>query len=299
MKFGKVYDIKDIDFSLPPDSQFNSSGNSVKKDIDIFIGATGWSMKEWVGHVYPQKSKSKDFLHHYTRQFNTIELNTTHYRIPAVDTINKWREQSAVDFHFCPKIPQTISHSRDLDASDQFLSLFCERISGLEDKLGCCFIQLPPYFDHSRLALLEHFLKRFPQEIPLAVELRHESWFASDQSEWLDLLQRFNRSAVVTDVAGRRDVLHMGLSNTTTMIRFVGNNLHPTDQQRAEDWARRLLHWSRQGLQKAYIFTHEPDNILAPELADIFCKSIQQEMGHTVRGPEFIKESTGEQMKLF
>ena len=299
MKFGKLSDISQVDFSLPVDNQINSHFSPSKMTTEFYVGATGWSMKEWVGRLYPKGTKSKDFLHHYSQQFNTIELNTTHYRIPTQETIINWREQSAEDFHFCPKIPQSISHSRDLDLNDNYLTLFCNNIIGLGDKLGCCFIQLPPYFDRSRLNILENFLKRFPKEIPLAIELRHETWFNTETKEWADLFQRYDRSAVITDVAGRRDVLHMELTNLTTMIRFVGNDLHPTDQQRSEAWCHQLKRWSEQGLKQVYIFTHEPDNLLAPEMAEIFVAGLNKKLGIKVRGPAFIDESKGQQMSLF
>lgn len=299
MKFGKLPDISQVDFSLPADSQRNSILPSSNNKTSFYIGATGWSMKEWIGRLYPKGAKPKDFLRHYCRQFNTIELNTTHYRIPSEDNIIKWREESTDDFRFCPKIPQSISHSADLDVNDQFLSLFCNRILGLKEKLGCCFIQLPPYFDDARLPILEHFLKRFPPEIPLAVELRHETWFNGSSNSWADLLQQYNRSAVITDVSGRRDVLHMELTNPTTMIRFVGNDLHPTDLARTADWCHRLKTWSENGLENAFIFTHEPDNLLAPEMAEIFVRQLNRELGIEVRGPAFRDETEGEQMSLF
>ncbi len=283
MEFGKLPDISNVDFYLPPDSPFNSPRQN--QELACYVGATGWSMKQWIGSFYPKGAKPGDFLHHYTRQFNTIELNTTHYRIPDPVTVEKWRETAAADFRFCPKIPQTISHSKDLDASGDLLSLFCKNIAGLGEKLGCCFIQLPPYFDVSKSSLLEDFLQRFPAEIPLAIELRHESWFADLHPSWPELLAKYNRAAVITDVAGRRDVLHMTLTSPVTVIRFVGNNLHPTDYQRAADWAQRLHQWQAQGLEKAYIFTHEPNNVLAPELAAHFTTILSQTLGIDHSGP--------------
>ncbi|MFK7806526.1 MAG: DUF72 domain-containing protein [Saprospiraceae bacterium] len=299
MKFGKLPDISLVDFSLPPDSSRNTVPVSDSKQTDFYVGATGWSMKEWVGRLYPLGTKAKDFLTQYTKQFNTIELNTTHYRIPTEELIEKWYKESTEDFRFCPKIPQSISHSRDLDLNDKYLSLFCKNIVGLKEKLGCCFIQLAPYFDSERLPILENFLKRFPPEIPLAVELRHESWFDGTNTSWADLLRKYNRTAVITDVAGRRDVLHMELTNSTTMIRFVGNDLHPSDKYRTAEWVERLKRWSEVGLKEAYIFTHEPDNLLAPEMADIFVERLNKETGLNVRGPIFRDENDGKQISLF
>ena len=165
MKFGKLSDISQVDFKLPidPESTKVVLGNLSKAEKPIlYVGCTGWSMKEWVGTVYPATAKVKDYLTHYAKQFNTIELNTTHYRIPNIQTIDNWRQQSAADFRFCPKILQAISHSRELGFGTGRTLAFCESIQGLEEKLGCCFMQLPPYFGIDRLGLLERFVESFP-----------------------------------------------------------------------------------------------------------------------------------------
>ena len=258
-------------------------------------------MKEWVGKTYPKGAKSGDFLKHYGRQFNTIELNTTHYRIPDQAVVERWYEQTPADFRFCPKIPQTISHSRNLGLDNPAFRLFCSNIRLLKEKLGCCFMQLPPFFAANRLPLLESFLQQFPTTIPLAVEVRHESWFSSqDASEALfDLLETYDRTAVITDVAGRRDVAHMQLSNGTTMLRWVGNGLHETDFSRTDEWIDRLKLWAVAGLETCYIFPHEPDNILAPDMAQYWVEQLREKLGAELRGPEFFGAGEGSQMELF
>lgn len=304
MKFGKLQDISAVNFALPNDS--TSTKNTlaalrVNTNPTLYVGCTGWSMKEWVGHVYPSNTKTKDYLTHYAKQFNTIELNTTHYRIPNVETIQKWRTESAADFRFCPKIPQAISHSSGMGLNDDTLKAFCESIQQLDKKMGCCFMQMPPYFDASRLAVLTTFLEQFPSHIPLAIEVRHESWFRNEDSllPLVELVKTKNCALVLTDVAGRRDVLHQQLTNEIAMIRFVGNDLDATDYSRIDEWVQRLKTWFAQGISQVYFFTHEPDNIKSPELAKYLvaqAKSIMPEV--TTRGPEFIKEQ-GQQMSLF
>lgn len=306
MKFGKLTDIEEVDFSMPPDDPGTGLALSNAPDnegtLQLFLGCTGWAMKEWVGKVYPAGTKSKDYLREYSRQFNTIELNTTHYRIPDPETITKWYRESAADFRFCPKVPQTISHSRDLGLGDDQLLAFCESVQQLEEKLGCCFLQLPPYFGVDRLGVLSRFVERFPTHIPLAVELRHESWFATAQSREavFEVLETNNISTVITDVAGRRDVLHMRLTNGTAMVRFVGNGLHSTDYQRIDRWVERMLRWLQKGLSTIYFFPHEPDNILAPDLAVYLWEHISKSTNIRGRGPQLLGDSLeGSQMTLF
>jgi uncharacterized protein YecE (DUF72 family) len=307
MEFGKLEDISAVDFRLPPDPPatggFLAGLPAREHPPRLYLGCTGWNMREWVGTVYPKGAKSKDYLREYARQFNTIELNTTHYRIPDEATVQRWKEESAPDFRFCPKVPQSISHSNNLGLGTPFIPAFCKAVEGLGEKLGCCFLQLPPYFGQDRLALLEAFLRAFPRHIPLALELRHESWFKpTEKSEALfQLMGQTGVAAVITDVAGRRDVLHQRLTASRTLVRFVGNGLHPTDYSRADAWIERLAQWYEAGVAEVFFFTHEPDNLQAPELAAYFLEKTRQVLPQVrTRGPELRgSERTGEQMSLF
>lgn len=302
MDFGKLPSVDGVDFSLPPEPLQNGLVLAALPKTGspaLYIGATGYNMKSWVGRWYPPGTKEKDFLRAYGMQFNTIEHNTTHYRIPDEATAARWYEETPADFRFCPKIPQTISHARDLGLSGGHIPLFCGVIGRLQEKLGCCFLQLPPYFSAHDLKTLMRFLDIFPHEIPLAVEVRHESFFkpTAQSEDFFELLRARNTTAVITDVAGRRDVCHMRLTNGKALVRFVGNALHPTDYQRIDSWAARIKSWLKAGLQEVYFFTHEPDNLLAPELAAYCCAVFSREMpGTPVRGPQ---PPSGQQGTLF
>jgi len=306
LKFGKLPDISQINFTLPPDATRTASvlTKLPRSNPQLHVGCTGWGMKEWVGTVYPPKTKAKDFLHHYARQFGTIELNTTHYRIPTPETVIKWRDTVPANFRFCPKIPQSISHSRDMGLSCENILRFCENISLLEEKLGYCFVQLPPYFDFDRLNLLTRFLEKFPRAIPLAVELRHESWF-NDTANFeavFEVMQNLNISPVITDVAGRRDVLHQRLTTDSVLIRWVGNALDSTDYERIDAWVARLKTWFEAGLQQVFFFPHEPNNLLAPDIAAYFIRKINEEIGLDIHVPTLdgsTVEDVSGQMSLF
>ena len=171
MDFGKLPAIDKVLFSLPAES-LHSAALLGKLPVcvapQLYIGPTGYNMKPWVGKWYPHGARDMGFLQHYGVQFNTIEHNTTHYRIPDAGTVARWYDETPADFRFCPKIPQTISHARDLGLSGAETRIFCEVIAGLSDKLGCCFIQLPPAFAPRDLMVLKRFLEHFPSEMPLA-----------------------------------------------------------------------------------------------------------------------------------
>lgn len=304
MKFGKIDTIENVDFRLPPDAsgtiQALEKNHSTAANRHLYIGCTGWGMKEWVGKYYPPGAKTADYLKFYGQQFNTIELNTTHYRIPDQKTVEKWQQETPDDFRFCPKLPQIISHSNDLGFGAETTLLFAESVHHLFEKLGCCFIQLPPYMGPEKLPVIERFFKHFPNHIPLALELRHEAWFTDGAAfeALCSLMEAYQIAPVLTDVAGRRDVLHMRLTTDTVLIRFVGNGLHPSDYSRINSWAERLSVWFDLGLKSLYFFCHEPDNLLSPELAQYAYKQFSKIKDVHSRGPKLIQPKI-EQMRLF
>ncbi|MDO6390866.1 DUF72 domain-containing protein [Pontibacter sp. BT731] len=301
MDFGKLSDISRVDFALPPDHPdtlplLNRYSKRYKKPR-VYIGLPVWVNKAWVGEYYPVGMKEKESLLWYGKQFNTIELNSTHYHIPGPDTIERWRNSVPQGFAFCPKFPQLISHEGTLVSALDLTATFCEAIAGLEDKLGCSFLQLPPYFGPNQLKDLEKFVQYIPESVPLAVELRHPDWFVDNVAslELFEVLEKFRVSTVLTDVAGRRDVLHMRLTTPTAMVRFVGNGLHPTDYTRIDDWVARIQVWLEAGLQELYFFVHEPDNTASPKLATYLVEQLNKVCGLDVKPPKkFVQAVQGE-----
>lgn len=301
MDFGRAKHLDNIDFFLPSDLPLNEKvleKVSGKSKARIFIGCPVWAEKSWIGKVYPAGTPSRDLLPHYSRQFNSIELNTTHYRIPSPGTVASWKEATPAGFRFCPKIPQVISHDMKLVNAHDLTIHFCEIMSALDDRLGMFFLQLPPWFGPERLLALEEYVKAFPTQMNLAVELRHEGWFSSKAvtDRTFGMFEEFNITPVITDVAARRDVLHMRLCTPRTLIRFTANDLHPTDFTRMDAWAERLKKWIDKGLEELYFFAHTPDHALYPEVANYMIKKLNQLCNVSLRECRFYND---QQQSLF
>jgi len=277
MEFGKVENVikfNSIQWNLPSEDPLTrpylEAQSDGTKKTKIYIGAPAWSHKEWVGSIYPPKTPASEYLFHYSRNFNCIELNTTHYRIPTADTVSTWIKKVPLDFIFLPKIPQSISHDQGGLRDTQVLGAWINAIDSFGSNLGPCFMQLPPTFSYAYKLELFHFLKSWPDAYELAIELRHPSWFQGGHvfAPLVEYLQGREIGLVITDVAGRRDVLHSSISAPFSMLRLIGNNLHTTDFERAKLWSQKINDWQELGLKQFYYIVHQPDDIKTPEMTD-------------------------------
>ena len=281
MNFGKIENIKKVKFNLPeiPEHSLKKLNSlKINAKTSIFSGCTAWNVKEWLGTYYPSNTKSADCLREYSKQFNCIELNTTFYRIPDENTIDKWIDQTPDTFRFSPKIPKVISQNKALGLNDIYLDMFCKVIFKLEKRLGLSFMQLPSNFKSDNIVILEKFLSKFPaKDIPLAIEFRHESWFQNDfPMRIFELLSKYEVGTVMSDVAGRRDVLHMQIPTHFLMIRFVGNALDSTDFERMDNWTNHLNLLIENGLKELYFFHHQENNLNAVEALSYFNRKMNE-----------------------
>ncbi len=131
------------------------------------------------------------------------------------------------------------------------------------------------------------FIEYWPNGIPLAVEFRHPDWFDDDivAEELYALLQENDIANNITDTAGRRDLLHMRLTNNEAFVRYVGAN-HPSDEDRLEEWVPRLKKWTEQGLQHIHFFVHQNEEKRSPELAAYFIEKLNNSLGTDLKIPD-------------
>jgi uncharacterized protein YecE (DUF72 family) len=274
MQFGRVQDPSGVDFELPPltprSAQLLARAQPQACEW-LRLGAPVWGNRDWVGTLYPPGSSAQDRLRLYAEKLRAIELNSMFYALPSDATLERWAAATPRHFRFCPKVPRAISHElHALPAAELRLRVrtFVSRVRRLGERLGPTLLQLPEALGPQQLAPLTAALSEFPEGFALALELRHAAWFTDGgrRETLLRLLEQRQIATVITDVAGRRDVCHAALTTPLAFVRFVGEGGHPSDQPRTEAWLARLAEWRALGLESAYFFVHQPDDILAPQL---------------------------------
>jgi uncharacterized protein YecE (DUF72 family) len=142
----------------------------------IYIGAQGFSPRDWVGTFYPPELPDREFLPFYARVLDTVELNTTFYAIPSASTAGAWAARVPATFVFSAKMTRTITHDKGLLDVEPDLQAFVGRIRTLGDKLGAVVIQFPRSFSRPFEDRLRAFLPLLPRDMRFAVEFRSPSW---------------------------------------------------------------------------------------------------------------------------
>ena len=300
MEFGRVqeYELNAIDFTLPAEPAFNKKILKGKrtKDPKVYIGCAKWGRTEWVGKIYPPKTKEKDFLEHYVQHYNCIELNATHYKVYGAEGIKKWAAKAGnKDFVFCPKMYKGVTHFGSLKGKDFIMNEFFSGILAFEKHLGPTFIQVSETFSPKRKEELFTFLRSLPTDLQFFVEVRHPDWFGNPEirDELFTTLAAMNIGAVLTDTSGRRDCAHMQLTIPKAFIRYVGNSLHATDYTRIDEWIERMKYWLANGIQELYFFMHMHDETFSPELTVYLVDKLNAACNLHLQKPIFVTQQPG------
>lgn len=286
MKFGKVEHPETVDFTLPADHK-DTAGALAKYDDGkkprIFVGCAKWN-KQDLKNFYPRGTK--DELGYYSKQFNSIELNATFYRLFPKDQFETWREKVPENFRFFPKITQNISHLKRLIDAAPRVDEYLDHTLLLKEKLGTIFLQMHNNFKPKDFDRVEAFVAHWPKEVPLAVEFRHTDWFNEQAvaEKLFDLLEDNNISNIIVDTAGRRDLLHMRLTNGEAFVRYVGAN-HPSDYDRLDKWVERIAMWCDQGINQVNFFIHQNIEKESPLLSAYFIKKLNAQLGTSLKIP--------------
>jgi len=215
------------------------------------IGCSGWNYKDWRGAFYEPGLPASRWLERYAETFDTVEVNTTFYRLPRREAVARWVEQTPPGFCFAVKASRYLTHIRRLAGIADGVATFYERIQPLldADRLGPVLWQLPENF-HRDDERLSSALDTLPPGRH-AFEFRHPSWFVPEVYAQL-------RAHGVALVLGDHPDRPFQTLEATAPWRFVrfhyGSRGRRGNYSQAElgAWAARIRPWLREGPVFAY-----------------------------------------------
>ena len=153
--------------------------------MNLYVGTSGFSYKEWKGSFYPKDLADKNMLRFYGERLRTVEINNTFYRLPKAEVLEAWGGEVPVNFKFVLKASQRITHMQRLKDVEDLVAYLLKVAGALKERLGPLLFQLPPFF-HKDAPRLTDFFRLLPADCRVAFEFRHQSWF---DSEILELLR--------------------------------------------------------------------------------------------------------------
>lgn len=189
---------------------------------NIYTGTSGLVLP-MTKTSFPAEFQQQSRLSYYASLLNSIEINSTFYKLPRKATVASWAISTPADFRFTFKLPKIISHNKGLIFDEAHVYSFIEAISPAKGRNGCLLIQFPKSITFDQYNQLEKLLNTLAladrgKEWALAVEFRHPSWYERETS---DLLEEYDATMVLHDVAGSAPDHHPGKSSTV-YLRFHG-----------------------------------------------------------------------------
>ena|SRR5215218_603982 len=241
----------------------------------VRIGCSGWNYRSWRGDFYPEGMGPARWLAEYATHFDTVEVNSTFYRLASRDAVARWAADTPDDFCFSVKASRYLTHVKRLREMEQGVARFYERIEPLipAGKLGPVLWQLPENFhrDDKRLA---NALSVVPPGRH-CWEFRHPSWFVDDVYA---LLREHGAALVIGDRPDRPFQPHQ-MTADWTFVRFHyghrGRRGNYSENEIAE-WAARIHEWSDWGVD-VYAYFNNDWEIFAPRNARTLGRMLARE----------------------
>ncbi|HTL54310.1 MAG TPA: DUF72 domain-containing protein [Candidatus Limnocylindrales bacterium] len=227
--------------------------------MNLYVGTSGYSYKEWKGTFYPQDLPEKQMLHFYGERFRAVEINNTFYRMPKPSVLEGWAAEVPADFKFVLKASQRITHFQRLKDTDNSVAYLLKVATALKHRLGPLLFQLPPYLKKDAPRLRD-FLKLLPAEPRSAFEFRHQSWF---DAEVFDLLREHQAVLCIAEAENDLDIPFVSTADWG-YLRLRRPDYGDTDLRA---WAQRVR---EQKWREVFIFFKHEDEGKGPAMAKRF-----------------------------
>ena len=245
------------------------------------VGTSSWSFPDWRGAFYPLQTPADQQLNYYAAQFNSVEVNTSFYALPAPKILLRWLESVPEQFSFSLKAPREITHERRLVNVEQTTAAYLDVLRSLGPAAAPGLIQFPATFTRSsdgrRLAAFVDSLATSAPEIPFSIEVRAFDLMTAAFTRFL--LER-GIGFVVVERTGQPDTFanwQTAARSTGTClplhIRLIGNDRDPLpddklirrpQEELLDKWANRIAELLKDGTD-VFCYIHNPFEGHAPE----------------------------------
>ena len=227
--------------------------------MNLFVGTSGYSYKEWKGNFYPEDLPAKEMLSYYACRLPAVEINNTFYRLPQASMVENWKQQVPDTFRFSIKATQRITHIKRLKNCTEETKYLMETAALLGERLGVVLFQLPPNSKKDAERLRE-FVAGLPTNSRAAFEFRHESWL---DDETCDLLRSKNCAFVISDT-DEKPLTSIGATADWGYLRLRRTSYADDDLAL---WMQRV---KEQKWKDAFVFFKHEDEGVGPKLAAQF-----------------------------
>jgi uncharacterized protein YecE (DUF72 family) len=225
--------------------------------MNLYVGTSGYSYKEWKGPFYPRDLPDRRMLDFYGERFRAVEINHTFHGMPRASVLEGWAGAVPDDFRFVLKAPKQITHVRRLrDAGDLVSQLVEVAGAALTGRRGPLLFQLPPNAKKD-VPRLRAFLGPLPTSLRVAFEFRHPSWF---DDEVFGVLGDHGAALCVADADDDLDVPFAA----TADWGYLRLRRPDYDDAGLKGWADRVR---GQSWRDAFVFFKHEDEAKGPRLA--------------------------------
>jgi len=148
--------------------------------MEAHVGCSGYNYRDWKDLFYPLGLSQSKWLEFYALYYNTVEINTSFYRVPTEKSLKSWYDKTPQHFHFSVKANNQITHYKKFIDTKSIIKQFYDVVAtGLKDKLDCILFQLPPSFKYSEESLVR-IVEQLDPAFKNVLEFRDASWWNGD-----------------------------------------------------------------------------------------------------------------------
>lgn len=242
----------------------------------VWIGTSGWHYQHWRGPYYPPSVPPRAMLNYYARDFETVEINNSFYRLPSSATFEAWKKSTPAGFCFAVKGSRYLTHRKKLLDPKPALDRLMEATSGLGAKLGPTLFQLPPNW-HCNPARLEAFLCALPSGSRYSLEFRDRSWHTH---QVFQLLREHHVAFCLYELGGIRSPIEVTADFVYVRLHGPGNKYQGDYSIKTlKSWAAHIGRWIESN-------------------RDVYVYFDNDQAGYAVKNAQELKKILGREQKI-